>query len=83
LTSAGTFADVIPNPATTTVHAVWSGGNISAYSVYDLKGRNVLSKSFDAGTKEVEFSVESFENGTDILQLETIAGTITKQFVKN
>ena len=74
---------VYPNPATTTVHAVWSGGNILAYSVYDVNGRVVLSKSLNDGTKEVEFSVESFENGTYILQLKTIAGTVTKQFVKN
>lgn len=74
--------NVYPNPATTTVHAVSNGGDILSYTVVDAGGRVVLSESLEGGTKEVEFSVQSFENGAYILELKTIGGTITKPFVK-
>lgn len=71
-----------PNPATTLVHAVSTGSDIVSYTIVDAKGRIVLSEIMDGGAKEVEFSVQSFENGTYILELTTVKGTISKSFVK-
>ncbi len=74
--------NVYPNPATTNVHVISENGNILEYTVVDASGRVVLSQKVDGGTKEIEFSVEKFENGAYILELKTNSGTIAKPFMK-
>jgi hypothetical protein len=74
--------NIYPNPATTTVNIVSNGGDILSYTLVDASGRVVLSEIVDGGTKEVEFSVQSIENGAYILELKTVGGTIAKHFVK-
>ncbi len=80
--SLDALISVYPNPATTTVNAVSNGGDIQSYTVVDVSGKVILSEIVDGGTKEVEFSVQSFENGAYILELNTAGGTIAKPFVK-
>lgn len=80
--SLDALISVYPNPATTTVNAVSNGGDILSYTVVDASGKVILSEIVDGGTKEVEFSVQSFENGAYILELNTAKGTIAKPFVK-
>ena len=80
--SLDALISVYPNPATTTVNAVSNGGDIQSYTVVDVSGKVILSEIVDGGTKEIEFSVQNFENGAYILELKTIAGTIAKPFVK-
>lgn len=80
--SLDALISVYPNPATTTVNAVSNGGDIQSYKVVDVSGKVILSEIVDGGTKEIEFSVQNFENGAYILELNTIGGTIAKPFVK-
>ena len=56
--------------------------NITRYTVLDASGRVVLSEKIQGGANEIVFSVQQFENGTYILELETSVGTVAKPFVK-
>ena len=71
-----------PNPATTEVHAVSNGSSIESYKVFDLNGRVILSTIVEGGSTQIEFSLEGFEQGAYIIELNTVNGKVSKSFVK-
>lgn len=71
---------VYPNPAVDNVRINSMGTNLQQISVYDLKGRNVMTENVNSN--EINLSVSDLSSGIYILKVKTNEGTAVKRLMK-
>ena len=69
-----------PNPAQDNVTITFTGANEASIVIYDAKGKMVMSIDH-AQTGEV-LSVEAFERGVYLVNIQTASGNHTERLVK-
>lgn len=70
---------VYPNPAIDNVRINSVGTNLQQVSVYDLKGRNVITENVNSN--EINLSVSDLSSGIYILKVKTNEGTAVKRLM--
>ena len=72
--------NVYPNPTTGTLQLATTNVVIETVEVYDLRGRLVLSRTFNVENPSLDLT--DFEAATYILRITTERGTLTKRIIK-
>ncbi len=69
-----------PNPASQSVKILSEKEAIQSIVVYDLQGRELLSKNYSDNQKLIELNISEFNNGLYIIE---INGKYNQKFIKN
>jgi len=71
-----------PNPATSSLNLESKSVDIVAYTIYDVEGRLILSKSSLSGINSLVIDIEMLTSGTYMIKVESNDAAIRKLFVK-
>ncbi len=71
---------LFPNPASQSVKVLSEKEAIQSIVVYDLQGRELLSKNYSDNQKLIELNISQFNNGLYIIE---INGKYNQKFIKN